>query len=224
MGADGVDDGVNKEREPIFRAPWPVLALIAVILAAFAMQSYIGRDAVAEGLGFSPAGLGQGRIAPLFVAMFLHGGWPHALVNSGFILAFGAPVARRFGLDAGGATAFLGFYLVCGALGNLGYAAAHWGDRMVLVGASGAAAGLMGAASRLMLPGVDLAPFRSRPVISMAGAWLGVNLILALLGRVGLSDLAPGSGGALIAWEAHLAGYAAGLILFEPTLRLIRRR
>src|ERR1700753_182108 len=47
------------EREPLFRAPWPVLALIGVILVAWLMQLQIGADAVAAGLGFSPAGPGQ---------------------------------------------------------------------------------------------------------------------------------------------------------------------
>jgi membrane associated rhomboid family serine protease len=214
---------LEPEREPIFRAPWPVVALIAVLLAAYGMQSFIGTDAVASVLGFSAASLRQGRIAPLFVSLFLHGGWAHVLVNSAFILAFGAPVARRCGLDAGGAVAFFGFYLVCGVLANLGYAAAHPNSEAVVVGASGAASGLMAAASRLMVRGPGLAPFTSGPVLSMAAVWLVANLLLAVLGRLGLSGLAPGSGGASIAWEAHLAGYAAGLVLFAPMLRLIRR-
>ena len=57
----------------------------------------------------------------------------------------------------------------------------------------------------------------------MALAWLGINLGLAVLQHFGLSGLSPGSGGAPTAWQAHLAGYAAGLALFGPTLRLIRR-
>jgi membrane associated rhomboid family serine protease len=214
---------LETEREPLFRVPWPVLALLAVILAAFAMQSYIGVDAVATGLGFSGATLAQGRLAPLFVSLFLHGGWAHALVNSAFILAFGTPVARRCGLDAAGAAAFFGFYMACGVLSNLGYAAVHPTGEAVVVGASGAASGLMAAASRLMTRGPELAPLASQPVISMAGAWLAVNLVLALASGMGLGGLAPGSGGAPVAWEAHLAGYAAGLMLFGPMLRLIRR-
>lgn len=214
---------MESEREPLFRAPWPVLALVGVIMAAYAMQSAIGTDAVAAGLGFSPAGLAQGRIAPLIVSLFLHGGWPHALVNSAFILAFGTPVARRFGLDGGGASAFFGFYLVCGVLASLGFAAVHPGSEAVLVGASGAASGLMAAASRLMWRGPGLAPFGSAPVISMAASWLGINILIAALGHFGLAGLTPGTGGAPVAWEAHLAGYAAGLVLFGPLLHAIRR-
>jgi membrane associated rhomboid family serine protease len=214
---------LETEREPLFRVPWPVMALVGVLLAAFAMQSWIGVDAVASGLGFSGQTLAQGRIAPVFASLFLHGSWAHVLVNSAFILAFGTPVARRCGLDAVGAFGFFGFYMACGLLSNLGYAAVHPTGEAVVVGASGAASGLMAAASRVMTRGPGLAPFTSPPVISMAGAWLGVNLLLAFAGMVGLGGLAPGSGGAPVAWEAHLAGYAAGLVLFGPTLRLIRR-
>lgn len=214
---------METEREPLFRVPWPVAALVGVILAAFAIQSFIGTEAVASSLGFSALSLAQGRLAPLFVSLFLHGGWAHVLVNSAFILAFGAPVSRRCGRDATGALAFFGFFLTCGVLANLGYAAAHPTSEAVVVGASGAAAGLMAAASRLMTREPGLAPFASQPVLGMAGAWLMVNLILALIDRLGLNGLAPGSGGAPIAWEAHLTGYAAGLVLFGPMLRLIRR-
>lgn len=214
---------MEAERQPLFRAPWPVIALLAVILGAYAMQAWLGTEAVGDALGFSAAGLAKGRLAPLVVSLFLHGGWAHVLVNSAFILAFGAPVSRRCGLGVGGAAAFIGFFLVCGVLGNLAFAAVHPGDAEIVVGASGAAAGLMAAASRLMTPGPDLAPLTSQPVIAMAGGWLGVNLVLALLQGLGVVGLAPGSGTALVAWEVHLAGYAAGLLLFAPMLRLIRR-
>jgi membrane associated rhomboid family serine protease len=43
----------------------------------------------------------------------------------------------------------------------------------------------------------------------MAVAWIIVNLVLAVFGF----PLAPG---APIGWEAHLAGYAAGLLLVGP--------
>lgn len=211
------------QREPLFRAPWPLLALLVVILAAFAMQTQIGTDAVAAGLGFSPAGLAQGRIEPLFISLFLHGSWAHVLINSAFILAFGAPVARRFGTDGAGAAGFIAFYLVCGVLSNLGYAAVNPGSQAVVVGASGAASGLMAAASRLMTRGPGLAPFLSSPVLTMAGAWVAINVLLAILQGVGLVALEPGAAGAPVAWQAHLAGYAAGLVLFAPALAAMRR-
>ncbi len=214
---------MNVEREPLFRAPWPVVALLAVLIAAYAGQSHLGTDAVAMRFGFSAQTLARGRLAPLVMSLFLHGGWPHVLVNSAFILAFGAPVARRFGLGPRGALAFYGFYLACGVLSNLGFAVLHPTSGAVVVGASGAASGLMAAASRLMTRGPGLAPLGSPPVLGMAGAWLAGNLILALVTHLGGAGLVPGTGGAPVAWEAHLAGYAVGLILFGPMLLLVRR-
>ena len=204
-------------REPIFQSPWTVVGLIGFILACFLAQSWLGLDAVANTWGFSPAALDQGRWPTLISAIFLHGSWAHVLTNSAFILAFGTPVARRLGADGLGVAAFFGFFLVCGIVGNLTFAAIHPHAAVLLVGASGSGSGLMAAASRLLTPDRRLAPFLSQPVIVMALAFLIANLIIAVVGW------APGAGDAQVAWEAHLGGYACGLLLFAPLLALIRR-
>jgi membrane associated rhomboid family serine protease len=207
-------------RERVINAPWPVLALVAAILAACAVQKLVGADQAILAYGFSPAALAQGRWTLLVMALFLHAGWIHALANCAFALAFGTPVARRMGEDLNGASAFFLFYMVCGVLANLAYAGLHLGDVNVVVGASGAVAGLMGAASRMMVRGPELAPLTSRPVIAMAASWVMINLLFGVL----LVGWSPGAGGAPIAWEVHLAGYAVGLFLFSPVLRVIGRR
>jgi membrane associated rhomboid family serine protease len=204
-------------REPIFQSPWTVVGLIGFILACFLAQTWLGLDAVANDWGFSPAALDHGRWPTLISAIFLHGSWAHVLTNSAFILAFGTPVARRLGADPLGAAAFFGFFLVCGIVGNLTFAAIHPHAAVLLVGASGSGSGLMAAASRLLTPGRKLAPFLSQPVIVMALAFLIANLIIAVVGW------APGAGDAQVAWEAHLGGYACGLLLFAPLLALLRR-
>jgi membrane associated rhomboid family serine protease len=208
---------MTPEREPAINAPWPVLVIIGIIVAVYGLQLALGPDAVVEGYGFRPALLWRGEFVGLVTAIFLHGGWAHLAANAAFILAFGTPVARRMGTDGLGAAAFFAFFLVCGVIGNLGFAVVNSTDQASLIGASGAAAGLMGAASRLIAPPPLLAPFRSRIVISMAVAWLVINLIVAVVGW------APGSGGAPVAWQAHLAGYAAGVLLIAPALRLLSR-
>jgi len=214
---------MTEQRVRAINAPWPVLALIAVLIGAFAAQSFVGAGRVADSLGFAPRDLLDGRVDTLVLSIFLHGGWAHVLTNAAFALAFATPVSWRMGEDAKGAIAFFVFFLACGLLGNLGYALISYGGDVPAVGASGAVAGMMGAASRLMgrqggLPG-DLAPFRSRIVIGMAASWLVVNLIFGLI----LVGWAPGTGGAPIAWQVHLAGYAAGLFLISPALALIGR-
>ena len=209
-----------EQRERAINAPWPVITLIAVLLGAFMAQGLVGVEPAVLRYGFSPVSLGQGRWAPLVMALFLHASWAHVLANCGFALALGSPTARRMGADAKGGAAFFVFYLICGILANLAYAVFHPGDINVVIGASGAVAGLMGAASRLRGGGPDLAPLSSRPVIGMAAAWVLVNVIFGAV----FVGWAPGAGGAPIAWDVHLAGYAVGLFLFSPALRIIGRR
>jgi membrane associated rhomboid family serine protease len=209
-----------EHHERAINAPWPAVALAGSILAANAFQQRIGADALILRFGFSPADLAHGRVAPLVLAIFLHGGWVHALSNCAFLLAFGTPVSRRMGEDAKGAAAFFSFFLVCGVLGNLIYALIHPADINVVVGASGAVFGLVGATSRLRGPGPGLAPLTSWPVISQALAWTALNLLLA----TSFTRFLPGAGGGPIAWEVHLAGYAVGLFLFSPVLSLLGRR
>jgi membrane associated rhomboid family serine protease len=211
------DPGWRPKPEPIVNAPWPVAALSLSILAAFAIQSRFPLDVAASWLAFSPPDLLRGRLSGLITSLFAHGNWGHALMNAGFILAFGAPVARYFGARPWGVIGFFAFYFSCGVLACLGFAAAHLAfspaQPAQLLGASGAAAGLMGAASRLMGgDGEHLGSLTSRPVISMGLAWVAVNALLALAP----SSLVPGSGGAPVGWEAHLAGFAVGALLVGP--------
>lgn len=208
---------MSAEREPVFNAPWPVMVLVGAILGAFALQSLAPLEATAGRFGFSPARFAAGERAGLVTALFVHGGWAHALMNAAGLLAFGAPVARLFGPRAAGVLAFFAFYLVCGAFSSWTYALLHPGLETILVGASGAVSGLMGAASRLIAGRGRLGPFFSTPVIGMGVAWVAINLLVAVVG------FAPGAGDAAVAWEAHLTGYAAGLLLVGPLAWALRR-
>ena len=207
---------MNERRERLINAPWQTALLVVVLVACFFLQSAAGVDETAARLGFAPLELRYGVWQPLVTSLFLHGGWLHLLGNAAFALAFGTPVARRMGEDAAGAVVFFLFFLACGVLANIGFAALAPNDRAPLVGASGAIAGLMGATSRLMTPTRRLAGFTSPPVVGMAASWLVVNIIVAFV------PLAT-PGHAIVAWQAHLAGYIAGLLLISPTLRLLGR-
>lgn len=207
-------------REPMFNAPWPALALVAAIVGGYAVQSRFSMDAVAQAGAFSPAGLAAGRWWTLVTALFLHGSWAHALMNAAFALAFATPVARFFGGRILGVVTFFAFYLTCGVLSSLGYAAVHWGGAAALVGASGAVSGLMGAASRLIAGGGGrIGRVFSAAVIGMGAAWIIVNVLVGVIG----SAFVPGAGGAGIAWEAHLAGFLAGALLISPFAWVARR-
>lgn len=214
----GRGPGGGAPQEPLFNAPWPALALVALIVVGYALQSQTPLAAWMLSYAFSPAQLSQGDWVGLVSSLFLHGNWAHALMNAAFALAFGAPVAAYLGVRIGGALLFFAFYIVCGVLANLGYAGLHLHQQAVLVGASGAVAGLMGAASRLMAGQGALGPILSKPVLGMGAAWLAVNLLIGFIG----SALIPGAQGMGIAWEAHIAGFIAGVFLMSPVAWMAR--
>ena len=209
---------VRPKSEPILRAPWPPLLLAAAIVILYALQTQAPEPAaLQERFGFSPEAMLRGRWGGLITALFVHGGWTHAILNALAALAFGTPVARLLGTRAAGAAGFFAFYFLCGALSSLGFAAVHPASSSVLVGASGAIAGLMGASSRLIERRGVLSSFTSRPVLGMAAGWVAVNLAIAVIGL----DL--GGGRTPIAWEAHLVGYAVGLLTIGPVMRAFAR-
>lgn len=215
----GREPELRRAPEPMFNAPWTVLALTAVIVGGYAIQSRFPLEAVALSYAFAPSMLQEGEWPRLITSLFLHGSWAHALMNAAFGLAFGTPVARYFGERLGGAALFFLFFLTCGVLSSLGFAALHLGEQSALVGASGAVSGLMGGAARLIAGRGQVGPILSRPVLGMGLAWLLVNLLVALIG----SGMIPGAGGVAIAWEAHVAGFVAGVLVFDPFAWLARR-
>jgi membrane associated rhomboid family serine protease len=192
-----------------------VLAIGLIVL--YALQSAFMSDAQLAGLTLSPRALAQGRWQTLVTSLFLHGSWPHVLMNSVGLIAFGPPAARIMGQGPRGAASFFAFYLVCGALAGLGFVAADPGDAIPVVGASGAVSGLLGAASRIIQGEGRIGSLIGRTVLGMAAAWVIVNVVL------GVSGLTPGAAGMPVAWQAHLAGYAAGVLLIGPFARLAGR-
>lgn len=202
-------------REPMFNAPWPAVTITAAIVGCYALQGRLADGGVS--LALIPYKVTAGDSAGLLTSLFLHGGWAHALMNAAFALAFGAPVARLFGGDGKGVAAFFIFYLLCGALAGLTYVAFHLQGGEAVMGASGAVSGLMGGGIRLLNEERRLSSPFSAQAMTMAGAYVIVNLLMVTTG------LTPGANGAGIAWEAHLGGFAAGLLLIGPFYRLLRR-
>lgn len=213
----------RRPRQPFLLAPWPVLLLIGLLAtayAAFAMAPGALQDRILFDYAFIPA-----RYSPAFLAashvnpgplwaqalpfvsyLFLHGSLEHLAVNSVWLLPFGTVVARRFG-----ATLFIIFFLVCGLAGAAAHLACNWGSPVPVVGASAAISGLMGAAFRMMnaYDGA-LASVLSRRILVWSAVWIGINVL------AGLTGLGTGTTVQLIAWQAHLGGYFAGLLLAGP--------
>ena len=196
-----------RAKEPMFNILFlPMLAAVGLV-ALYAVQGDVNE--AANILGFRPTDLGQGHYTGLITHMIVHGSWMHVLMNSVGIIAFGAPVARD--LSRGVAPlAWIALFIVCGIAGALGYAVVNMGNAIPMIGASGALFGLIGASLRLMAgPGI-LIPLFHPMVIRSAIAWLAVTVLVGLAGGVLAGDSAR------VAWEAHLFGFLAGIVLIGP--------
>lgn len=215
-------------RQPLFLVPWPVLVLIGLLCTAYAgyalapvtlqqqlILHYALIPAVYAGGAYGVHLSGLWLVVPFFSYQFMHGGLEHLGINCLWLLPFGSVVARRYG-----GSLFFVFFLVCGALGAAVQIAANWGSLEAVIGASGAISGLMGAAFRMMdpiLPMLDarrdqhgLLPIYSRQIVLWSVLWLGLNIF------AGLTGMGAGPGVQLIAWQVHIGGYFAGLLLAGP--------
>jgi membrane associated rhomboid family serine protease len=225
-------------REPIFNVPGVLIATLAALVIVHALRSLLSQSAEIEVLllfAFIPARYdtnilanatwpgGVGADVWTFVTYaFLHADWMHLLFNSVWLLAFGTPLARRFG-----AARFLAFCAVTAAAGALAHLMTHYGQMVPMVGASGAVSGMMSGAMRfafqrggpLRFGGTDdsyrvpalslIETFRDPRVLAFLAVWFGLNLLFGL-GAVSITgEDQP------VAWQAHVGGFVAGLVLFS---------
>jgi membrane associated rhomboid family serine protease len=201
----------ERPREPIFNAPWPALLLAASLPALYFLQRLVpDQNALEDAYGLSVPGIAAGRYVQLLSSQFLHGSWSHVLMNALFSLAFGVPVARLLGVKVRGALAYFGFFIFCGVIAGLGFLLLNLGSNENVIGASGAASGLFGAASRLLNRERRLGPLLSPTVIACTAAYVVLNVL------IGLTNFNFGAEGMQVAWQAHLFGFAAGLLLIGP--------
>jgi membrane associated rhomboid family serine protease len=221
-------DGDRTERA--FNVPASVMALIAALVAAHLVRVFLipgDPMRLLTQYGFIPARAAQNFLNPggfeqalPFVSyMFLHGDLTHLVVNCLWLLAFGPIVARRFG-----PVLFLLFFLICGVLAAAAYFGLNPSSSNPVIGASGAISGLMAAGIRLLRPPPlqldhreELAPILTSRVLVFSLLWVGINLVF------GPTGLTFGGETAQLAWQAHLGGYFAGLLLAGPFDWLARR-
>jgi membrane associated rhomboid family serine protease len=165
---------------------------------------------------------GGPRLWTLLSYGLLHGSWVHLVTNVVWLAAFGSPVARRLGT---------GRFLSLMGLSTIGGALLHWFARdldvLPLVGASAAVSGATAAAIRFVFaPGLrfgslaDDAVVRAIPAEPMGQLWrnsramlfIGIWFATNILFGAGLVPIMGEE--TSIAWEAHIGGFMAGLLLF----------
>jgi len=196
---------------------WPVLVLTGLIWLVFAGQLAAEalrlENAVFAFGALSRIGLDYGLWWTLLTHMFLHAGWLHIAMNSAALIALGPAIAQRFGRDLWGGLLFLAFFVVCGLAGGAAFLALAPAN-VPAVGASGAIFGLWGAVARLEAPGqAKLAPLFSRGVGQQVVSAIVSNLLVVGLGAA--YGLASNQGIIGIAWQAHLGGFVAGILLIQ---------
>jgi membrane associated rhomboid family serine protease len=231
-----------RRREPMLNVPAVVIVLLAAIGLVHAAREWLipedldrvlvwslafvpaRYDASALTDGILPGGAGA-EVWTFFTYALLHADWTYFGFNAVWLLAFASPVARRFGV-----LRFLMFFAATIAAGAFAYLIAHAGALAPMIGASAGISGMMGAAARFVFePGgsldmgrrdrsnadrVPAAPLlvalRNPRVLTFVGVWFGLNLLFGLASipfLVGENQS--------VAWEAHVGGFLAGLLLFS---------
>jgi membrane associated rhomboid family serine protease len=170
-----------------------------------------------------PGGAGA-KIWTFVTYSLLHANLSHIGFNVLWLLPFGSALARRFG-----ALRFFVFMAVTAAVGALAHLLTHEHAIAPMIGASASVSGTMAAAIRFAfvkgsflsfsrgdadeaakVPALSLVrALRDARVLAFLAVWFGVNIIF------GVGSIAIGADGASIAWQAHIGGFLAGLMLFS---------
>lgn len=203
--------------EPILNAPGSVSGLVVLLFAIHIGLYFLPENIqglIFIKLAYIPLRFTQtdifmldpiGAILSPVGHSLLHGGWMHLFVNAGMLLAFGSVVAR---------VASDGYFYFIYCLGALAGAATMTAidpqSIAPMIGASGAVSALLGAIAGIALKfrGNPGGPFvNQQKTFSFIGFWLVINVVFGLV---------PGEYFGIngrIAWEAHIGGFAIGLIL-----------
>ncbi len=197
------------------RLAWvPAVLLALPMVAAFAWLTWTRGDM--NDWAVSRMRLAAGEYALIGLHMLAHGGIIHLLLNGGTLIALGPAVMDRLGpLSPRTLAGFTALFAGSGIAGlALWLALPHAAP---MLGASGAIFGLLGFILRQ--------PDPHQPPIALVGAGMGRAFIV--LGKLHLPLIAIfaipmllGVGGFGLAWEAHLGGFVAGLLLHGPAVRL----
>jgi membrane associated rhomboid family serine protease len=226
--------------EPIFNVPAVVTAILALLLLVHGAREWVltqqqderllllfsfipaRYDAAVLAQGDVPGGLGA-QIWTFVTYALIHGDWAHLGLNAVWLLAFGTPVARRFG-----ALRFIAFFAVTAAAGAAMHLAFHAHAAIPMVGASASISGFMAASMRFAfqrsgplgmigrhdpeayrVPALPLgAVLRDARVLTFLAVWFALNLVF------GIGSLSLDGGEQSIAWQAHIGGFLAGLLAF----------
>ncbi|UGV27296.1 rhomboid family intramembrane serine protease [Rhodopseudomonas boonkerdii] len=244
-----MDPSDNPPREPILTLPGALTAYIGLLAAIHIVRALLPVDLeywTIELFGFIPKRYDQTLLSMPFPGgtgaeiwtfvtySLLHANLSHIGFNILWLLPFGSALARRFG-----AVRFFLFMAMTAIAGAAAHLVTHEHELAPMIGASASVSGAMAAAIRFAfvrgsflsfnrgdadqaarVPALPLfQALRDPRVIGFLAVWFGVNIIF------GMGSIAVGSEGATVAWQAHIGGFFAGLLLFslfDPIARVQR--
>lgn len=226
-------------REPILTLPGPLTAYIGLLAVIHVLWSSVPPDLeywIIEAFGFIPKRYDPSLLATAFPGgsgakvwtfvtySLLHANLSHIGFNVLWLLPFGSALARRFG----GVRFFL-FMAVAAVAGAVAHLVTHEHSIAPMIGASGSVSGAMAAAIRFAfaqgsflsfgrgdadaaarVPALPLTRALQNPrVLAFLAVWFGINIIF------GMGSVAIGAEPGSVAWQAHMGGFMAGLLLFS---------
>lgn len=197
--------------------PGVTIGLIVVNVLVFLFQATLPERTAAEFVHTFALVPAHFSIVDAFTSMFVHAGIGHVGGNLLFLWIFGDNVEDRLGHGR-----YALFYLCCGLVAAFTQTALYPDSNVPMVGASGAVAGVMGAYlvlyphSRVLM----LFPFPpilfELPAVFFLGFWFFVQFLNGV-GSLPIFQTNQISGG--VAFWAHVAGFACGLVLVRPMRR-----
>ena len=142
------------------------------------------------------------------VTMFLHGGIGHLFSNMWFLWIFGNNVEEAYGKIG-----YLLLYLATGAVATAAFVVGNSQTTVPIIGASGAIAGVLGAYLVLFPTHRVLTLFLFFFIHVPAGAYLALWFFLQFVIQE-----------AGVAWDAHVAGFIAGVLITLPLRSVLLAR
>jgi membrane associated rhomboid family serine protease len=219
-------------REPLLTLPGALTAYIALLAVIHLVRMALPRDVdnqIVAIFGFIPMRYDatplDAKLWTFVTYSLLHANLSHIGFNVLWLLPFGSALARRFG-----ALRFFLFMAVTAAAGALAHLISNEHADAAMIGASASVSGTMAAAIRFAfvqgsflsfsrgdadaaakVPALSLMQaLRNGRVLSFLAIWFGVNIVF------GVYSIAIGmEGGTVVAWQAHIGGFLAGLMLFS---------
>ncbi len=219
-GGSPFGGGPPPKGPPMFNMPPVVTWVVGAIVLTHLARMVVSNEAelfLFEKLAYIPArfsaegGLSHDWVATILSPVgytLLHADFMHLFMNMAFLMAFGSVVARRMAEGW-----FLLLFAVTAVAGAVFVQFLPFDPAAIVIGASGAVSGMVGAVAGIAFKRKPDTPPLPRPFNEPRAAamfilvWVGLTLVFGFIpGAVFGVD-------GQIAWQAHLGGFLVGFLL-----------